>query len=429
MDECQDLLPRKSNAKPMAKKKQVLVVGAGVAGLTATQELAQMGFQVLLLERRPFIGGHAANFTCKATDKCARCNYCLVQARLKEASRDNGFELRLQTEVEALERNGKSFRVSFRSGPEIIDPEKCTDCGLCYEKCPEGAIMTGPSPHLHPFYAIDPFKCTNLQEKEKRFCQSVCPEGAINFDEQEEIGSHQVDGVLLAIGYEPFDPGEIKRFNVQQFKTVVTEMDLERGLRLQGDVYRPSDNAPPKSMAFIQCVGSRDPHLNHNYCSRVCCGYALRIALRIIHIHPQIQITLFYMDIQNFGKDFERYYEEAKNGIRLIRGLPGDFYSAGNGTISLSFYDENTRRTITEDFDMVVLSVGMTPSSSQGFFRDALGLSLNEDGFFSAPDQTPNRGIFVAGSAEGPMTVAESITHGKRAALEMAKYLGVIEGE
>jgi heterodisulfide reductase subunit A len=429
MDECQDHLLRKRNPKPMAKKKQVLVIGAGVAGLTAAQELAQMGVHVLLIERRPFIGGHAANFTCKATDKCAKCNYCLVQARLKETFRDNGFELRLRTEVEAIERNGKMFQVSFRSGPEIIDPEKCTDCGLCYEKCPEGAIIAAPSPHLHPFYAIDPFKCTDLQDKEKRSCQPVCPEGAINFDEEEEIDSRQVDGVLLAIGYEPFDPGEIKRFNFQQFKNVVTEMDLERVLRLQGDIYRPSDNAPPKSMAFIQCVGSRDPHLNHDYCSRVCCGYALRMALRIIHVHPQIQITLFYMDIQNFGKDFERYYEDARNSIRLIRGLPGDFYPASNDTISLSFYDEETRRTITEDFDMIILSVGITPSASHGFFKDMLGLSLNQDGFFSAPDQTQNKGIFVAGSAEGPMNVAESITHGKRAALEMAKYLGVVKDQ
>ena len=163
----------------MAIKKQVLVIGAGVAGLTAAQELTQMGLHVLLIERRPFIGGHAANFTCKATDICAKCNYCLVQDILTEASRDNGLELRLRTEVELIERKGKKFQVSFRSGPKFIDPEKCTDCGLCYEKCLEGAIISAPSPHLHPFYAMDPVKCADLQEQEKQSCQSVCPEGAI----------------------------------------------------------------------------------------------------------------------------------------------------------------------------------------------------------------------------------------------------------
>jgi heterodisulfide reductase subunit A len=150
------------------------------------------------------------------------------------------------------------------------------------------------------------------------------------------------------------------------------------------------------------------------------------MALRIIHAHLEIQITIFYMDIQNFGKDFDRYYDEAKSSIRLVRGLPGDFYPAGNDNISVSYYDEDTRRTTTEDFHMVILSVGITPSPSQSSLKDMLGLSLNKDGFFSRPEQAREKGIFVAGSAGGPMDVSESITHGKRAALEMAKYLKIV---
>jgi heterodisulfide reductase subunit A len=411
-------------------RRSVLVLGGGIAGLTAAQELARMGIGVHLIEKAPFLGGHAANLTCKATDRCIKCNHCLVEEHLMEISLEGGFEIRLRTEVESLERNGNKFQVSFRSGPKFIDPEKCTDCGLCREKCPEGAILAAPSAHLHPFYAIDPSKCMGLKDKEKRSFQSVCPEGAINLDEKEEISSLQVDGVLLATGYKPFDPGEIKRFNFRQFENMLTEMDLERILRLTGDVYRPSDNSHPKSIAFIQCVGSRNPHLNHDYCSRVCCGYALRMALRITHFHPEIQITLFYMDIQNFGKDFDRYYEEAKNRIRLIRGLPGDFYPAGNDSISVSFYGEETQRTTTEDFDMLILSVGMTPPASQGSLKEMLGLSLDKDGFLTTPEQAASRGVFVAGSAEGPMDVSESITHGKRAALEVAKYLRIVtDGE
>ena len=404
----------------------VLILGGGIAGLTAAQELARMRVGVHLIEKGPFIGGHAANLTCKATDRCIKCNHCLVEERLKEISLKGGFEIGLLTEVEALERNGKKFQVSFRAGPKLIDPGKCTDCGICHEQCPEGAILTAPSPHLHPFYAIDLSKCIGLQCEEKRSCQSACPEAAINLDEKEAVFNRQVDGVLLATGFKPFDPGEIKRFNFHHFENMLTEMDLERILRLKGDVYRPSDNSPPKNIAFIQCVGSRNPHINHDYCSRICCGYALRMALRIIHAHPEIQITLFYMDIQNFGKDFDRYYDEAKNSIRLIRGLPGDFYPAGNDNISVSYYDENTRRTTTEDFHLVVLSVGITPSPSQSSLKDMLGLSLNKDGFFSRPEQAREKGVFIAGSAGGPMDVSESITHGKRAALEMAKYLKIV---
>ena len=406
----------------------VLVLGGGIAGLTAAQELSRVGVSVLLIEKDPFIGGHAANLTCKATDRCIKCNHCLVEEHLKEISLEGGFEIRSRTEVEALERNGKKFQASFRTGPELIDPGKCTDCGICHERCPEGAILTAPSPHLHPFYAIDLSKCTGLLCEEKQSCQSACPEAAINLDEKEETFDRQVDGVLLATGYRPFDPGEIKRFNFHHFENMLTEMDLEQILRLEGDIYRPSDKSLPKSLAFIQCVGSRNPHINHDYCSRVCCGYALRMAMRIIHAHPEIQISLFYMDIQNFGKDFDRYYDEAKNSIRLIRGIPGDFYPADNDSISLSFYDEGTGRTTKEDFHMVVLSVGITPSASQSFLKDLLDLSLDEDGFLSRPEQAQEKGVFIAGSAEGPMDVSESITHGKSAALEMAKYLKTLTG-
>jgi len=276
---------------------------------------------------------------------------------------------------------------------------------------------------MHPFYFIDPIKCPCLQDRETGVCQSICPEEAINLEAKEELYGIEVDGVILATGYSPFDPGEIKRYNFEHFGNMITAMDLEKVLRHQGNIFRPTDGAHPEDIAFIQCVGSRDSQLNHEYCSRVCCGYALRMALRIIHDHPDTRITIFFMDIQNFGKDFERSYQEAREKIRFIRSIPGDFYSSDNDRISISYYDEKTKRTVSDDFDMVILSVGMLPSSSNAFFRDKLGLSQNEDGFFSITEAAINRGIVVAGSAEGPMDISESISHGKRAALEMAKYL------
>ncbi|MFH1489259.1 MAG: CoB--CoM heterodisulfide reductase iron-sulfur subunit A family protein, partial [Pseudomonadota bacterium] len=188
---------------------------------------------------------------------------------------------------------------------------------------------------------------------------------------------------------------------------------------------RPSDGLLPKSVAFVQCVGSRDAQLHREYCSRVCCGYALRMALRVSHEHPETRITLFYMDIQNFGKDFDRLYGKLKNGIRLIRSLPGDVYPSENERIAVSYYEGATRKTVTEVFDMVVLSVGMTPPPSDAFFRDSLGLVLNEDGFLRIPEGLKKGGIVMAGSADGPMDVSESISHAKRAALDMVHVLGV----
>jgi len=437
----------------MPNTKQVLIIGGGIAGLTAGHELAGLGVHVVIAEKGPFIGGHAANLACKATDRCLKCNDCLVEERLKETREENRFDIRLGTEIEGVEKNGAGFRVSLRSGPRFMDPGKCNDCGLCFEKCPEavhGAIRPAVSHHMHPSYAIDPLNCSFLKAEndarsspvwknpssakgeglcrdgKKGICEATCPEGAISLDENEVYRDLEVDGIVLATGYRPFDPGESRRFNFDRFGNMVTGMELERMLRKEGGIVRPSDGVSPEKLAFIQCVGSRDSHMNHDYCSRVCCGYALRMALKVVHEHPGMRISLFYMDIQNFGKDFDRFYQEAEKKIVLVRGLPGDIYASDTDHISISYYDEERQRTVSETFGMVALSVGMMPSASHPFFRDLLGLSLDRDGFLYIPDETGNQGIVIAGSAEGPMDVAESISHAKRAALETAQFLGVV---
>ena len=410
----------------MAENKRILVIGGGIAGLTAAQALSRMETDVLLVERGPFLGGHAANLTCKATVRCLKCNGCLFHDRLRAFAEEGGIDIRLMSEIENIERKKDGFNVSIRSGPTLIDPEKCTDCGLCFEKCPEagkGAIIMAPSHHLHPFYAFDPAKCTCLQDKEIGIYQSICPENAINLTAKEEWHRVKVSGVIIATGYQPFDPREIKRFNFERFGNMITAMDLEKILRQKGDILRPTDDAHPESIAFVQCVGSRDSQLNHEYCSRVCCGYALRMALRINHDHPEIRITMFYMDIQNFGKEFDLIYREAGEKIRLIRGLPGDFYAGNNDGIAIGYYDENTKGTTSDNFDLVILSVGMVPQGSNTFFKDMLGLTLNDDGFLSFSEENMDRSVITAGSAAGPMDISESISQGKMAALEMAKCL------
>jgi heterodisulfide reductase subunit A len=410
-------------------QKKVLVIGGGITGLTAGQELARLGIEVLLVEKAPFAGGHAVHLACKATDRCLHCNDCLVEERLREIAENPDFEVLLRTEVQKVERNGKTYLVSVRSEPTLIDPRKCTDCGICFEKCPDasvGAILTAPSHHLHPRFAIEPSVCRYFRGEGENVCESSCPEGAINLDAPETSREVEVDALVVATGYQPFDPREQPRFNFTRFKNMVTATEIEKLLRLQGDILRPSDGRPPETMAFIQCVGSRDSRLNRDYCSRVCCGYALRMALRVGHQHPDLRITVFYMDIQSFGKDFERYYEEARSRVRLIRGLPGDFYVSEKERISINYYDDESRKTVFQDFDMVVLSVGMGPSPSGDFFRNALGASLNEEGFLDIPEELENAGIVIAGSAQGPMDVSESIAHARSASLELARFLGVI---
>ncbi len=411
----------------MNEAKKVLVVGGGVAGLTAALELANLKVDVLLIDQGPFLGGHAARFACKATDRCLKCNNCLVEERLREATRAPHLDVRLQTRLTAATRRNGGFEVSLSQSPRYIDPDKCTDCGRCYEAClgkAEGAILQGPSAQNHPFYVIDPSRCP-CQGRE-RPCQAACPEGAVDLDREGAEFTEAVDAVVLATGYVPFDPRRKAQFNFDVHPDMITGLDLEGLLRDQGALVRPSDGRPVRSVAFVQCVGSRDLSLQHNFCSRVCCGYALRLGLRLSHVQPDIKVTVFYMDIQNFGKDFGRTLKEAEGRLRLIRSMPGDYYPTPDGRIAIGYFDNEQRTVVKETFDLVVLSVGIMPRPDNEALGRMLGLTPDEHGFLTGGPAEEDIPVAVAGTVEGPMDIAEAITHASRAAAQLARRLGVL---
>ncbi len=404
------------------------VVGGGIAGLTAGEELAKRGVKVVLIEQSPFVGGHAANLTCKATDRCLKCNNCLVEERLCEVFLKKPYDIRVLSEIVDIRNVGNRLVLSGRSQPPAIDGARCTQCGLCFEKCrtvSTGAVLRAPSHHIDPYYVIDRSRCVDAcKDQEKSPCASVCPEGAITLTGLETSWRLDVDGVILATGYMPFNPEVQSRYGFRKLKNMITGMDLERMLGRAEGIGRVSDGRLPEKVAFVQCVGSRDARLNHEYCSRVCCGYALRMGLKIVHTHPEIEVTVFYMDIQNFGKDYDRLFDEASRKLKLIRGLPGDFYGVDDERVRLSYYDEAAGQTISRPFDLVVLSVGIAPAGTNVFFAERLGLGQNEDGFLMQAQGTNRKNVVIVGTAEGPMDVSECVTHAKRAALELLTRLG-----
>lgn len=411
----------------MTEAKKVLVVGGGIAGLTSAWELARLGVEVLLIDQGPFLGGHAAQFACKATDHCLKCNNCLVEQRLGEVVGSPHIDVRLETRLTGVARQNGRFQVTLAQGPRYIDPKKCTGCGACFEAClgkAEGAVQAGPSVHNQPFYVIKPELCPC--EGQARPCQSACPEGAIDLDRQAAELTETVDAVVLATGYAPFDPRHKPQFNFESHANMITGLDLERRLRDEGALVRPSDGQPVREVAFVQCVGSRDLSLKHNFCSRVCCGYALRLGLRLSHAQPDVRVTVFYMDIQNFGKDFEGCLRAADGRIRLIRSMPGDYFPAPDGRIAVGFFDNEQRTVVRESFDLVVLSVGIMPRPENQALCEMLGLAVNEHGFAAGAPAGEAAGVVVAGTAEGPMDIAESITHASRAAAQLARHLGVL---
>lgn len=411
---------------------KVLVIGGGIAGLTAAWELALLNLDVELVEKGSFLGGHAIQFCCKAADECQKCGACSVEKRLLEVIEEPRIKISLGSEIKEASRN-KGFSYTLSLQPRYINPEACNNCGLCLEKCPaDGAIVRGYSKNNMPLYAIDENRCLYFIDKSCRLCQDeLCPEKAVSLDQAPGQASGEADAIVVATGFEAFDPVARPRYGYGIHKDVITALELERMLREKGEVLRPSDNKVPEKIAFIQCVGSRDHKLQHDFCSQVCCGYAMRMAQAISHRHPEIKTTIFYMDIQNCGKNFSEFYERCKDNIDFVRFMPSDMFRGEGDQLMVRHGDEKEGNSVEEVFDMVVLSVGIMPGLSNASLADMLKIDLDEYGFFACADRlgstaTSQEGIFLAGTAQGPKDIADSMAQAGQAARRVAQYLGVM---
>lgn len=404
---------------------KVLVIGGGVAGLTAASELADLDIDVEIVERSEFAGGHAVQYACKATDQCVKCGACMVEEKLQRVVQHPRITVMTGTRVQDVTK-GENFSVTLSKRPVFLDPEKCTGCGICLEKCPQnGAVLKGFSKNQVPFYAISDKKCLHFKDPSCTVCQEECPENAIDLNAGEITLATHADAVILATGFMPYDPVE-KPYGYGKFKNVVTNLDMERMLRRNGRAIKPSDGVEADSIAFIQCVGSRDAKNNHLWCSKVCCGSALRMAGLVKARRPETQIAFFYMDVQTFGRDFDEFYAKIRKEVRLIRAIPGDIYPAADDRLSVTFLDNASSETLQEVFDLVVLSVGMTPCQDMPETADALKIRLAGSGFAEQVEKggaTSEKGIYSAGAVSGPMSIPESIASGGEAAFQVIKYL------
>jgi len=409
------------------RAKKVLVVGGGVAGLTAATDLAERGIDVDIVERTDFSGGHAIQYTCKATDKCVKCGACMVEEKLDRVVHHPRINMMNRTWIEHVSKT-EDFSVDIRKKPVFIDPEKCSNCGVCFEKCPEpGVISKGYSKNHHPFYAISAEKCRYQKDQSCTVCQNACPEKAIDLCVKASAETIQADAVILATGFSPFDPTS-KPYGYGKFKNVITNLEMERMLRIHGRALSPAGGEAAGSIAFIQCVGSRDAKLNHLWCSQVCCGSALRMAGLVKARQPETQITFFYMDVQTFGRDFSEYYSNIQKKVRFMRAIPGDIYPADNERLRVTFMDGASSEGRQEEFDLVVLSVGMTPCEDLRDTAATLKLKLAETGFAEKVDDTgalDDKGVFTTGAVTGPMSIPESIASAGETAFQVARYLGV----
>jgi heterodisulfide reductase subunit A len=372
---------------------------------------------------------------------------------LVECGRHLNVELLTLSEIVDVSGTKGDFTVSVRKNPRYIDMAKCIACGLCAQKCPKKVddefnmgiskrkaayIQYGQTVPLK--YVIDPQHCLYLTKGKCRACEKFCPTGAIKFDDREETVSVKVGSLILAPGYQPFDPTGMDYYGYGKIPDVVTSLEYERMLSaggpFQGHLVKPSDRREPAKIAWLQCVGSRNTNrCDHAYCSSVCCMYAIKQALvtaeHLTGAGPEQ--TIFYMDIRSHGKEFDRYYEDAAaKGVRFVRARPHTINPGpGDTGVRMTYTLENGTQT-TADFDLVVLSVGMEASPETVALADRLGIALDEHRFAKTgsfwPVTSSRDGIYVSGSFQAPMAIPRAVAQASTAAAEAARALADAKG-
>jgi heterodisulfide reductase subunit A2 len=401
---------------------KALVIGSGIAGLTAALEMARFGVHVDVVERELLPGGHAAKLACKATDACVKCGACLIAASLDAARVHPGIRFQTACRLGAIQKAHR-FSYTLRVEAARILADVCTGCGICRDVCPSGAVRSCPASGGTPFFGIRGEVCRYVKDLSCTLCREKCPAGAIRLEAGPRTVAGQADVVVLATGFRTFDPS-LKSYGYGIFPNVITNLDLEGILQREGRAVRPSDGIEPKRVAFIQCVGSRDAKLGHLWCSAFCCGAALRAAQLVKARRPESEVTVFYIDIQNSGRDFESTYRKAQQDIRFIRAIPGEAFPSADAGLRLSYLDDSSREAREETFELVVLSVGMVPSPESDRLASTLGMALAPSGFLSRTTRDYPEGVFAAGAALGPLSIADAVAEARNSAWQALSFMG-----
>jgi heterodisulfide reductase subunit A len=413
-----------------------LVVGGGIAGMQAALDLADQGFQVALVEREPSIGGKM--ITLSKVFPTLDCCSCITTPKMSAVAHHPNIRLLTYCDLLSVQENGSGFRAAVVQKPRYLDSHKCTGCRQCEYECP----ITVPSPFdrgLGAYRAIRvPFSTAVPQVAVLDIencilcgkCEKVCPVGAVDFTQKPESFEIETTTIVMASGFELTPLGAKKEFGGGALRNVIDPLMMERFLAPTGPygrVLRPGDGKEPTSIAYVQCAGSRDQTLGVEYCSRVCCMYAIKQAMLISGALPMAEITIYYMDIRTFGKGYEQFYQNAQAmGVEFVRGKVASIREdeEQNPVVKVELTEEG--RIVERTHDLVVLSLGMVPAPGS---NGAFDLPRGTDQFIAvpAPNASPcattHRGVFVTGTAMGPMDIVDSIVTASSAAAAASAYI------
>ncbi|MGI9862601.1 FAD-dependent oxidoreductase [Moorella naiadis] len=400
----------------------VLVVGGGPAGMAAALDLAQAGLQVTIVEQERVLGGRWLDYACKAGVDCSRCNVCLGFPLMDEIVSQENITLATGTTVEEVTGQAGSFTINLVATGPRIDWQKCDCCGLCQEACPAGAILP---PHLRGLpraYRLDNSRCLRAGGEDCQACRAACPRTAIEL-EPASPGPIHARAIVVATGFTPFAAAGLPEYGYGFYPQVMTALELEATLSRGALEVRRWER-----LAFIQCAGSRSRKLGHDYCSRVCCGYSLRLARALLARQLVREVTIFYMDLQLNDAGLQAIYGElqATPGVKLVRGMPSEIRRGAAGRVSIYYEDLGRGILTTAEFDRVVLAVGITPV--EGEILPGLSLERDPTGFLATGDggngvQAGVPGVFLAGTCQAPRDIQESIAHARLAAARVGEML------
>ncbi len=433
--------------KTVPANKDVLVIGAGVAGIEAALSLANMGVKVHLVEKEPTIGGKMAliNEVFPTND----CSLCVLAPRMSEVQNNENITLYTYSEITNIEGRAGNFNITGIKKPRYIDEKKCKGCiDICAEVCQievpnqfDFGIGARKSIYIPFAQAVPQVACIDEHCVGCDLCRLACPAEAVYFYQKKEDFEFNVGAIIVATGYQPFDAAQKEEYGYGRYKNVITNLELERMLNAAGPthgrVVSPSSGKDVKSAAFILCVGSRDEQVGNPYCSKVCCMASIKNAILISEKYPDATIALHYIDIRAGGEMYEEYYKRAqKMGISFVRGRVAEVEESDDKTV-IHYEDTLLGETCHEPHDLVVLAIGMEPNRDAEDLGRMLNLSTRPDRFFQSahpkmrPVETHTKGVFIAGCTTGAKEIQVSIEQGSAAAAKAESLLhkGEIEIE
>lgn len=425
--------------------RRALVVGGGIAGIQAALDLAEAGLDVVMVEKQSTIGGNMLKLS--ETFPTLDCSQCILSPKMVAVSKNPKIKLLTESEVENVSGFVGNFNVRIKKRAQYVDPDLCKICDDCSNVCPvavpneydEGltnrrAIFIPFAQAIPASFTLDDQACLGLKPVVCGKCEEVCEAGAIDYDKRPTVIEEEVGAIVVATGYDLYGMDKLGEYGAGRYADVLDGLQFERlcsaSGATEGHIMRPSDHKVPKEIVFIQCSGSRDPENHCAWCSKICCMYTAKHATLYKHHVPDGQAYIFYIDIRSGGKGYEEFVQRSmeKDGVVYLRGRVSRVYEK-NGKLKVLGVDTLSGRNVEIDADMVVLAQAMEPSRGTAEIAKTLKIGLDKDGFLAEshpklkPVESVTAGIYLAGAAQGPKDIPETVAQASAAASKVIALL------